>query len=282
VTFLLLGCGYTARRVALRLAEGGHHVIATTRQPERLAALARLGVSILPLELTDQTSLAHLREAIPPGLRVLYSAPLLRAGSSWLDPTPDLVSTLRGRATRVVYLSSTGVYGATPQVDESTPPAPRTLREELRLKAERSLTGGPWQSMVLRPAAIYGPGRGVHASIREGKYFLIGDGLNYISRIHVDDLAAHAHAALLTDVEGAWPVADEEPCQAREIAAFCASLLNLPMPASIDNPPSDDTRRANRRVDGSAIRRRLGVALRYPSYRSGIPACLEQEAAGVR
>jgi nucleoside-diphosphate-sugar epimerase len=136
--------------------------------------------------------------------------------------------------------------------------------------------------MILRPAAIYGPGRGVHASIREGKYFLIGDGSNYISRIHVEDLAAHAHAALLADLEGAWPVADEEPCPAREIAAFCAGLLNLPMPPNLDNPPSDDTRRANRRVNGAAIRRLLGVSLRYPSYRLGIPACLEEEAIGVR
>jgi hypothetical protein len=31
---------------------------------------------------------------------------------------------------------------------------------------------------------------------------------------------------------------------------------------------------ANRRVDGSAIRKLLGVTLRYPSYRTGIPASL--------
>lgn len=266
----------------MRLVEQGYHVIATTRQPERLTALTRLGVSVLPLEAADETSLARLRDSIPRGLRVLHSVPVLRTPAGWLDPTPALVGVLRDSAERVVYLSSTGVYGATPLVDESTPSAPRTLREELRVEAERCVTTGPWQSLILRPAAIYGPGRGVHVSIREGKYFLIGDGSNYISRIHVEDLAAVAHAALLAGLEGAWPVADEEPCPAREIAAFCTGLLNLPMPPNIDNPPSDDTRRANRRVNGSAIRRLLGVSLRYPSYRSGIPACLDEEAAGVR
>lgn len=32
---------------------------------------------------------------------------------------------------------------------------------------------------------------------------------------------------------------------------------------------------SNRCVDGSAIRRAVGIALRYPSYRTGLPASLK-------
>ena len=92
-----------------------------------------------------------------------------------------------------------------------------------------------------------------------------------MSRIHVDDLAAHAEAALLSDLEGAYPVADQHPCTTREIAEFCASLLNLPLPASATQPRTT----SNRRVDGSAIRHALGITLQYPSYRTGIPASLK-------
>ena len=85
-----------------------------------------------------------------------------------------------------------------------------------------------------------------------------------MSRIHVDDLATHVEAALLSDVTGAYPVADEEPCTPRELAAFCSQILGKP----IEPRPA----RSNRRVDGSAIRRALGVTLQYPTYREGYAA----------
>jgi nucleoside-diphosphate-sugar epimerase len=98
----------------------------------------------------------------------------------------------------------------------------------------------------------------------------VGD--NFVSRLHVDDLAAHVEAGLLSNLTGAYPVADEEPATAREIAAFCAELLNLPMPIADGGRLT-----ANRRVDGSAIRRALGITLAYPSYRTGIPAAIQVE-----
>jgi nucleoside-diphosphate-sugar epimerase len=111
--------------------------------------------------------------------------------------------------------------------------------------------------------------------MRRGEFRLRGDGSNWISRIHADDLAAHLESALFSDVTGAYPVADEHPCPSAEIAEFCARLLGLPLPASARDHELSETRRADRRVDGSAIRRLLGISLRYPSYLTGIPASLE-------
>lgn len=163
-------------------------------------------------------------------------------------------------------------------VNETTPIAPRTERELLRATEEREVLEGPWQALVLRPAAIYGPGRGIHASMRVGKYLLMGEGANFVSRIHVDDLARHAEAAMLSELTGAYPVADDAPCTSREIAEYCAHLLNIPLPAAAAPESLGETRRADRRVDGSAIRRLLGLTLQYPTYREGIAACLETEA----
>jgi nucleoside-diphosphate-sugar epimerase len=147
----------------------------------------------------------------------------------------------------------------------------------LRVEAEQAVAQGPWPSLVLRPAAIYGPGRGVHVALREGSFQLANDGSNFVSRIHVDDLATHAGHSLLSDLTGAYPVADEKPCSSREIAEFCANLLGLPLPESVTEESLSETRRSDRRVDGSAIRRLLGIELRYPSYRQGIPAALKEE-----
>jgi nucleoside-diphosphate-sugar epimerase len=251
---LILGCGYSGQRVAYRFLARGFHVIATTRTPASLASLTQLGARVITLD----DLAVHLR----PGLLVLHSIP----------PTgpANLLDALGTAPARIVYLSTTAVYGVATHVDTTTPVDPQSDRARPRLEAEQHVAAGPWSSLILRPAAIYGPGRGVQESLPRGAYY---SGDNYVSRIHVDDLAAHAEAALLSDLEGAYPVADEEPCTTREIAEFCARLLHLP---SVPQPASRTKARAtsNRRVDGSAIRRALGITLAYPSYRTGIPASL--------
>jgi nucleoside-diphosphate-sugar epimerase len=273
----IIGCGYTGRRVARRLLAAGAPVTATTRDPGALRDLAALGAKVLRLDAGEPGSLEVLRNHLTLGARVLLSVPTLRGPHGLCDPTPRIVEALGDAPSRVVYLSTTGVYGNTRVVDERTPAAPVTERQRLRLDAEQAVMQGPWPSLVLRPAAIYGPGRGVHAAMREGSFQLAGAGSNFVSRIHVEDLAAHAEQALLSDLTGAYPVADDEPCTSREIAEFCARLLGLPLPESVLEEELSETRRSDRRVDGSAIRRLLGIALRYPSYRQGIPAALREE-----
>ncbi len=107
---------------------------------------------------------------------------------------------------------------------------------------------------------------------------LVGDGRNHVSRVHVDDLAAVVLAALDSDLTGAFPVADEEPCTSGDMARFCADLLGLPPPPEAGDIEVHHTLRANRRVNGRAVLKLLGVRLRYPSYRSGVPAAIEAAA----
>lgn len=252
----------------------GVPVVATTRHPEALKCLRELGATVLRADAESGAGLRDLREHVEAGCRVVHSVPTLRTASGALDPTPRLLDALGDRPVRMLYISTTGVYGRAREVDETTPVDPQTERERLRIRAEEAVIAGPWSALVLRPAAIYGPGRGVHVSMQQGEYKLVGDGGNFVSRIHVEDLAMHVVSGLLSDVAGAFPVADEEPCRSREIAEFCARLLGLPMPGSIEPALAGETRRSDRRVDGRAIRRLLGIELKYPSYKSGIPAAL--------
>lgn len=262
--FLIVGCGFTGRRV-LRLLESAGHAVAGLRRSEGFDVNRPADIQALSRRVTAET-------------RVLISIPTQRTVEGALfERTPDVADAVR-HASRVVYLSTTGVYGAAAVVDENTPAAPRTLREQLRVTAEQAVAQHA-RAMILRPAAIYGPFRGAHVAIREGRFALPADGDVYTSRIHVHDLARLTVAALVSELTGAWPVADEEPSTARAIAEFCCALLRLPLPpeSSAENLP--ETRRANRRVDGSALRAALGISLLYPSYRTGIPACIAEESA---
>jgi nucleoside-diphosphate-sugar epimerase len=262
---LILGCGFTGSRVHLLLKARGIETVCTSRNRSSRHQ------SGLRLEAEDPASLDQLSHIITAETIVLHSIPVPIAATVFPVSPPA----------RIVYLSTTGVYGTTSIVDEHTQPDPQTARQVLRAAEEEVVAKGPWQSLILRPAAIYGPGRGVHASMREGKYRRFGDGANFVSRIHVDDLARLAEAALLSDLTGAYPVADDEPCTSREIAEYCAGLLGVPMPPFAAPEQLGETRRADRRVDGSAIRRRLSLKLRYPNYRSGIAACLAEEARAL-
>ncbi len=250
MSLLILGCGYTGRRVAARFLAKGIPVTATTRQPQHLKLP---GAKIISLE--------ELRSHLHPNSVVLHSIPP--------DGPPNLLHLLADTAARVVYLSSTAVYGTTSDVNEASPVDANEPRARARLDAERHITDHSPSSVILRPAAIYGPGRGIHESIQRGQYSLSD---TYVSRIHVDDLAAHAEAALLSNLTGAYPVADEEPCTSRQMAEFCAKLLNIPLAAGHDQPSRFAS---NRRVDGTAIRNLLGLTLAYPSYRQGVPASLQ-------
>lgn len=269
VDIVIVGCGFTGSRVASRLLSAGARVLITVRNPENAAALKRQGAEVFAWDAANPRPLP-----IPEGAALLHSVPSLEVSSQPTDPTPALLAALRGTPSRIVYLSTTGVYGTVRDVDYRTPANPQSSREQVRVDAETAVAAGPWSSLILRPAAIYGPGRGIHVSMARGEYNLVGGGQNFVSRIHVDDLASHVEAGLLSGVTGAYPVADEHPCCAWEIAEFCAKLLNVPMPGTVRAEDVHHTRRADRRVDGSEIRRLLGVPLRFPSYHSGIPASL--------
>lgn len=272
---LIIGCGFTAQRAARTLLKSGWDVTATSRSPESLAALEAAGARVVRFDAVRDR---HIQAAAE-GASVLLSVPTLKLDGELFDPTPSLVAALRGQPRHLTYLSTTGVYGATRQVDERTPVSPQTERQKLRASAEDAVQSHGCSALVLRPAAIYGPGRGVHQAMRDGRFRLPRDPSRLVSRIHVDDLAAIVARALQQLVEGAYPVADECPATSADVARHCASLLDLPVPGVVADECLSETRRADRRVDGSAILRLAGLRLRYPSFREGIPACIAAEKA---
>jgi len=245
---IVLGLGFTGQRLARRLLREGVPVCAAVRGVKRFRELADAGLILS--ELTPETAgslpknaiLAHL---IPP-------VASLKPFVTELAPS------------RIVYVSSTGVYGDQFEVNEETSPSPNDERGQVRLEEEQWIAAGPWTSLILRAAAIYGPGRGVHVALREGRVPR-GGGSGIVSRIHVDDLAAIIHAGLFSGVERAWPVADDDPCSTAEIAASL-SMESLANNSQITIP--------GRRVDGRKIREKLGIELTHPSWRTGIPASL--------
>jgi nucleoside-diphosphate-sugar epimerase len=241
----------------LRASLRGGKVFAIVRNPERFHALESIGLKLLPWN-GDKLKGGLLCHAIPP-LPEPENAPIREKIES-LAPQ------------RIVYISSTGVYGAVTEAGAETPAAPNDERGRQRMREELWIASGNWSSLILRAAAIYGPGRGVHRAIREGR-IPRSSAAQVVSRIHVDDLATLAEAGLFSDISGAWPVADDLPCASAEIAGWAVRLLGLPETSA----ERKEFTVSGRKVDGTAIGKLLGVPLAYPTWQAGVLASLAQE-----
>jgi nucleoside-diphosphate-sugar epimerase len=255
---ILLGIGFTTRRLAERLLARGVTTFAAVRKAERFADLAERGLMLRGL----------VPEGLPQDAVLVHTVPPLPAAEG--ARIRSLIEAISPQ--RVVYISSTGVYGDQSDVDENTAPRGSDEKARQRIEDERWLRSGGWETLIVRPAAIYGPGRGIHVRIREGRMPRAESG-GVTSRIHVDDLAAVLEAGIFSDLTGEWPLADDYPCASAEIAAWCAREMGIDLNAAWREPLPV----WGRRVDGRKVRQLLGVRLRYPHFEAGIRACMAEE-----
>jgi uncharacterized protein YbjT (DUF2867 family) len=259
---VLLGSGYTLTRLALALAREGQPVIAATRDAERRSELERAGARVCLLEeALSRVEGAHVVHSVPPeaGLDARIAAALSQR-----------------RPARLVYLSSTGVYGATRgEVDEDTPVEPSSPAGRGRLEAE--VLFRPLGAVALRIAGIYGPGRGMHTRLLAGTHRLPEGGGGRISRVHVEDLVEAIRVALKRgEPGGVYCVADDRAATQGETAAWLCARLGLPLPPTVPLASLHETLRGDRFVRNTRLKS-LGWSLRYPDYTVGFAAVLETE-----
>ena len=299
---LILGCGYTGRRLARRLVDAGHEVTGTARSPEGLDAVESTGARPLRLDVADPESVAGLQSAAPEAC--FYSIPPLDSEASGdgsdgsATPGIDRVMETLARAPLecFVYISSTSVYGdrGGEWVDESTVPEPDSPTGRARLAAERSVLRHGWvhdaRPRIVRPAGIYGPGRTLRRRLEERGYHLI-EGLNPVSnRIHVDDLAAILEAVWKRGANNrVYNACDDEPHPSADYARFTAGLLGI---EEIPTLTAEEAREhysesalarklGSKRVSNRRVRQELEVELSYPTYREGVPAALREEGVEI-
>jgi nucleoside-diphosphate-sugar epimerase len=283
------GLGYTARRLARALLAEGWRVSGTVRGAEAAAALATEGIAAQPFargrplgDIAPLMAASYLLSSVPPD----------EAGDAVLDGHGADIAAHPGLVW-AGYLSTTGVYGDRDGgwVDEGATLAPTGGRQRRRAAAEagwlalRAAHGVKVHSFRL--PGIYGPGRSAFDALRAGTAKrVVKPGLAF-SRIHVDDIVQVLRASMARPDPGVvYNVCDDAPAPSADVTAHAAALLGVDAPPEIPLEDADLSPMArsfyadNKRVRNDRIKAKLGVTLRYPTYREGLAAILAEERGG--
>ena len=270
---LLAGCGDLGQRVAQRLLARGDEVHALRRAPP---AEDSRGIRWWRADLTDPSSLRGL----PRGITQLVYLPTPAARDEdayravFIDGLRALLDALdTTRLRRVLFVSSSAVYGEQLDgwVDEETPPAPPGFNGRALLEAEQWLAAQPVDSVVLRLAGLYGPGRlQLIERLRAGQVRVPRAVSHVANRMHVDDAAAAiAHLLQLPVARPLYIGADDTPLPLAELYDHLAEMIGAPRPEEGPAPPGVGSKRLS-----NARLRAGGFVPQWPDAREGYAALL--------
>jgi nucleoside-diphosphate-sugar epimerase len=282
------GLGYTALALARALAVESWRIAGTTRDPDKQARLEQEGIEVYAFE--RDRPLEQAAQALAGTTHVLSSiAPDAQGDPVLGHHARDLL-----RCTSIMwagYLGTTGVYGDREGewASEADPVAPTMPRTQRRARAERHWLASGLPVHLFRLAGIYGPGQGrsALAAVRAGTARRIVKPGQVFCRIHVDDIVEVLRASMARPNPGAiYNVADDEPAPPQDVVTFACALLGVepppetPFDAAELSPMARSFYSDSRRICNARIREELGVRLRYPSYREGLRALLDEPGSG--
>jgi nucleoside-diphosphate-sugar epimerase len=286
----ILGCGYIGLELARQL-QPAHDVVGVRRSESGLDAVEQTGAQAVKADVTEPETL----EAVPDSDWVVFAASsggraAEAAREVYVDGLRETIDHFGNRGDvpdRIVYTSSTGVYGDHDGewVDEETPIEPTTEKTEVLAEAEEIARERPiddTDGTVARFAGLYGPERYRLSRYVEGP---VTEG--YLNMVHRADAAGSVRFLLEEDHarREVVNVVDDEPVSKWDFADWLAGECGEPDPPKVtkaerleDPELSEAGKRriqTSKRVSNEKLRE-LGYEFSYPTFREGYRAAIEQ------
>ena len=277
--------GVYGRHLVPRLVARGHRVRALVRRPVAAAIAAACGAELRVADVFDAASLRpgldgcdvaiDLATSLPgPSGRGDYAANdrVRREGTPiWVRACRDVgVSRIIQQSIAMVNAGAGEAWADEDTVFRAGQQDVAALGIGAALAMEETVRESGLDWLILRGGLFYGPGTGFDddwfARARAGKLRLPGDGHEYVSLVHIADMAEATVAAVAR-----WPsrraliVSDDEPARWRDVFAYIAAIAGAAPPEAGGRLGLPSYRVSNRRA-----RELLSWTPVYANYRIGL------------
>ena len=230
---LIFGYGYCAKALVSKFKNKKNEILVVSRNKHNINKLNESGI-----KACEWSNTRLVKHYISISNTILISVPPY----NFTDPVEEKYSKFfsqTNKKIRLIYLSSTGVYGdhKGAWVYENSKLKPTTELGKWRLRAEKK-----WLSFarlnnhpisILRLSGIYGPNRSTFNRIQEKSFKIVRSPNLLFSRIHIDDIINIIIEFIENkNINGIYNLSDNMPATSESLYLETFKLLNLPPPTS--------------------------------------------------
>ena len=280
---LIFGYGYCAKALVAKLINKKNEILVVSRNKQNIDKLNELGI-----KACEWTNISVVKYFISVSNTILISVP----PHNYVDPVEVKFSEFFSQTNnkiRIIYLSSTGVYGdhKGAWVYENSKLKPTTELGKWRLKAEKN-----WLSFaklnnlpisILRLSGIYGPNRSTFDRIQDKSFKIVRSPNLFFSRIHIDDITNIIIAFLeKKNINGIYNLSDNMPATSESLYLETFKLLNSTPPKAKSLGELNLSKTAlgffseSKKVSNKKLLLDLSYKFIHPDYISGLKNIYEK------
>jgi nucleoside-diphosphate-sugar epimerase len=242
------GTGFTGTALVQRLREEGHDVVALDyKEGLQCDHLRGMGAQVIIGSVTDPAAVARSMEGVEYVFHLAAAFRELNVPNSFYDEVnvggtrTVLEAAIREGVWKFVYCSTCGVHGNVdhPPAAEDAPIQPADYYQRTKYEAEplvKSMAPGSMETVILRPAAIYGPGDPerffmIFKRVARGTFPMFGNGRTLYHPLYIDNLVDAFMLCLAKGVGHGreYLIADEHYYPIEEIVREVGRALDVPV-----------------------------------------------------
>jgi nucleoside-diphosphate-sugar epimerase len=241
------GTGFTGTALVKRLIDEGHSVVALDyKEGLQCDTLRTHGAEVVIGSVTDKDAVERSMKGVEFVFHLAAAFRELNVPNSFYDDvnvggTRVVLEAARRQGVRkFVYCSTCGVHGNVdhPPANEDAPIQPADYYQRTKYEAEPLVLreAGPMETVILRPAAIYGPGDPerffmIFKRVAKGTFPMFGSGRTLYHPLYIDNLVDSFLLCMPPGVGSgrAYLIADEHYYPIEEIVKEVARALDVPV-----------------------------------------------------
>src|SRR5215210_176504 len=241
------GTGFTGTALVKRLIDEGHAVVALDyKEGLQCDALRAHGAEVVIGSVTDKDAVERSMRGVEFVFHLAAAFRELNVPNSFYDDVNVggtrvvLESARRHGVRKFIYCSTCGVHGNVdhPPANEDAPIKPADYYQRTKYEAEPLVLAesGPMETVILRPAAIYGPGDPerffmIFKRVAKGTFPMFGSGRTLYHPLYIDNLV---DAFLLCMPPGVgrgreYLIADQKYYPIEDIVRAVGRALDIPV-----------------------------------------------------